>query len=149
MKDGLDRTGMKIWIKRARIACIGMWPRMYFLYLCICKACTRFGPLAYMRNDWFFDDVIAYIESDPACRLNSKANHIMISADLTLLRTASTSSHDCILVAILWFIPSILPNLFLNNAQAQILCQHIYHIPKLSRRNSHRQEDWNRLEIYS
>ena len=33
VKYDLDRTGMKKWIKTAKIACIGMWPRMHFLDL--------------------------------------------------------------------------------------------------------------------
>ena len=30
VKDGLDRTGKKNEWKDAKIACIGMWPRMHF-----------------------------------------------------------------------------------------------------------------------
>ena len=33
VKYDLDSTGMKIQIKTAKIACIGMWPRMQFLDL--------------------------------------------------------------------------------------------------------------------
>ena len=33
MKDDLDRTGMKKWIKTAKNSCIGMWHRMHFLDL--------------------------------------------------------------------------------------------------------------------
>ena len=35
VKYDLDRTGMKIQIKTAKIACIGMWPRMHFLDQCL------------------------------------------------------------------------------------------------------------------